>query len=495
MNRFEKAAYGGADEHGEYDRWYDGGPAFGLSKQKMIDMTRLFAAEAARRKAQLQFHSDRYGDDMFSPEEAVKRIGAVNRPDRIDDEEAPNYYSLQYPLKPRSGILETLRLKSPGPIDDWGPEGHPMESVNRSLMGMRSRSGSLKKAAAFGAMMGKRAAYATPSNFSAKPAYNPDVLNGPNPVPDDPTQGFARFAPINNPPAAGTFPGNSGPSMGARDPMSTAPAKGPLGALIGSPPKGTPAPFMKQPTPYQKKLTSEEAQERAWTMDRKAGTTTGQRLAAMTPEQRQARTDQETQNIRAENVRKRDENEAYQKWHAANPGASGHGLQPDHATMIALATAGTTAMGVGANGVIGGGSHLGGAGADAWNLGKSLLPQTGRTWGQYAGGVGKNLLSYEPTGVSKALATGFAEGGARNMLVPAARAYGTSKLKGMARNGPGGMPYNAATDPYTTYAAGKSQATPGTRTVGEPQAAPGTNTVGKPQTRPMAGTIPNVPRG
>lgn len=166
MSRFEKAAYGGEDEHGEYDRWYDGGPAFGLGKQKMIDMTRLFAAEAARRKAQLQFHSDRYGDDMFSPEEAVKRIGAVNRPERIDDEEAPNYYSLQYPLKPRSGILETLRLKSPGPIDDWGPEGHPMEAVNKALMGMRSSSGSLKKAAAFGAMMGKRAA-------------DPRILNAP----------------------------------------------------------------------------------------------------------------------------------------------------------------------------------------------------------------------------------------------------------------------------------------------------------------------------
>jgi hypothetical protein len=253
--------------------------------------------------------------------------------------------------------------------------------------------------------------------------------------------------------------------------------------------------------------------------DRRAGKLTEQRLAAMTPEQRQARTDQEIQAFRDEEGRKRDERVAYQKWYASTPSAWDHGLQPDHATMIALATAGTTAMGVGANGVIGGGTHLGGAGADAWNLGKSLLPQTGRTWGQYAGGVGTNLLSYEPTGVAKALATGFAEGGARNMIVPAAFAYGTSKLKSMVRNGPGEVPYNAATDPYTTYAAGKSQATPGTsmagepeptpgtrtvgepqaapgtNTVGEPQARPGTNTVGKPQTRPMAGTIPNVPRG
>ena len=160
MNRFEKAAYGGDDEYGEYDRWSDGGPAWGLNKQKMIDMTRLFATEAARRKSQLQFHSDRYGADMYSPEEAVKRISAVANDKDLDDvENLPNYYNLQYPLKPRSGILETLRLKSPGPIDDWGPEGHPMEAVNRALMGMRSRSGSLKKAAAFGAMMGKRALF------------------------------------------------------------------------------------------------------------------------------------------------------------------------------------------------------------------------------------------------------------------------------------------------------------------------------------------------
>lgn len=151
MNRFEKAAYGGDDEYGEYDRWSDGGPAWGLNKQKMIDMTRLFAAEAARRKAQLQFHSDRYGADMYSPEEAVKRISAVANDKDLDDvENLPNYYNLQYPLKPRSGILETLRLKSPGPIDDWGPDGHPMEAVNRALMGMRSRSGSLKKAAYVG---------------------------------------------------------------------------------------------------------------------------------------------------------------------------------------------------------------------------------------------------------------------------------------------------------------------------------------------------------
>ena len=181
MNRFEKAAYGGDDEYGEYDRWSDGGPAWGLNKQKMIDMTRLFAAEAARRKAQLQFHSDRYGSDMYSPEEAVKRISAVANDKDLDDvENLPNYYNLQYPLKPRSGILETLRLKSPGPIDDWGPEGHPMEAVNRAIMGMRSRSGSLKKAAAFGAMMGKIAAeIGTPNGAPAAAPKGPSLNSTP----------------------------------------------------------------------------------------------------------------------------------------------------------------------------------------------------------------------------------------------------------------------------------------------------------------------------
>lgn len=520
MNRFEKAAYGGSDDGFaglpgvEWERWMDGGYPDMLSPTRAAELTRLFADEAAKARAKLTFQSQRYYGDEYSPEEAIKRILSPKiDPDYYDN--TPNYYTLETPQNPRSGILEHLRLRSPKYAPVWNDDDvHPMRRVDETFKKLEKmdeddkRNGpNLKKAAAFGAMMGKRAAYATPSNFSAKPAYNPDVLNGPNPVPDDPTQGFARFAPINNPPAAGTFPGNSGPSMGVPDPMSTAPARGPLGALIGGPPKGTPAPFMKQRTPYQKKLTSEEMQERAWTMDRKAGKTTEQRLAAMTPEQRQARLDQETQYRHAERDRKSAENEAYQKWYASTPSAWNHALQPDHNAMIALGTAGTMAMGVGANGVIGGGSHLGGAGADAWNLGKSFLPQAGRTWGQYAGGVGKNLLSYEPTGVSKALATGFAEGGARGLLVPAAVAYGTSKLKGMVRGGPGETPYNAANDPYTTYAAGKSQATPGTsiagepeatpgtRTVGEPQAAPGTNTVGEPQTRPMAGTIPNVPRG
>jgi hypothetical protein len=155
MNRFEKAAYGGYFPEGEYDRWLDGGPAYGLDKQKMIDLTRLFAAEAAKRKAILKFYSDMYSTDMYSPDEAIKRISASKDPNDFDEADTlPNYYDLEYPRKPRSGILEHLRLKSPGYITDWGQEGHPMEAVDKAL----SQASSIKKAAEFGAMMGKVAA-------------------------------------------------------------------------------------------------------------------------------------------------------------------------------------------------------------------------------------------------------------------------------------------------------------------------------------------------
>jgi len=505
MNRFEKAAYGGDDEYGEYDRWADGGPAWGLNKQKMIDLTRLFTAEAARRKAQLLFHADRDMRDMFTPEEAIKRISAAPNDKDLDDvENLPNYYSLQYPLKPRSGILETLRLKSPGPIDDWGPEGNPMEAVNRSLMGMRSRSGSLKKAAAFGAMMGKRAAYATPSNFSAGDRHVD--LNGPNPVSLDPTQGFARFAPINNPPAAGTFPGNSGPSMGARDPMSTAPARGPLGALIGGPPKGTPAPFMKQPTPPIPQGSIEAMRRASWT-----------------PEQHQENREYEAHRIsEAQEKEKQDYRAQTPDWEYRRGGPKygqdappnlapqhNHSIAPDNAAMVGLASMGTGYAAGGLTSVAGGGG-LGGGFSDATALAKSFIPK-GEGTAKYLTGIGKASLPYtDPTGLGKSLVAG-AEGATGTTLasrgltaaMEAAKYKGLSEVKSLTRAGGPQTPLSAYADNHRprshptsgTSMAGEPETTPGNRTVGEPQTAPGTNTVGKPQTRPMTGTIPNVPRG
>ena len=85
MNRFEKAAYGGSFDEGEYDRWVDGGPAFGLDKQKMIELTRLFANEAAKRKAILKFYSSKYSPDMYSPDEAIKRIAASKDPNDFEN--------------------------------------------------------------------------------------------------------------------------------------------------------------------------------------------------------------------------------------------------------------------------------------------------------------------------------------------------------------------------------------------------------------------------
>lgn len=446
MNRFEKAAYGGDDEYGEYDRWSDGGPAWGLNKQKMIDMTRLFAAEAARRKAQLQFHSDRYGADMYSPEEAVKRISAVANDKDLDDvENLPNYYNLQYPLKPRSGILETLRLKSPGPIDDWGPEGHPMEAVNRALMGMRSRSGSLKKAAAFGAMMGKRA---------------------------------------------------------AEDPMSMAPAPRKLGAPAGGTPPG------KQPLSFEQNNkmrnqanaedprfsgaapkrfnTSEEAQTYARGLDTAAGKTTEQRVAAMTPEQRQARTNQAIQGR---------QNEATQQYRAQTPdweyqrGGPKYGqdapygltaatreeapMQPDHGAMMMMA------------GVAPGIGGLGGTLSDAMSLGKSFIPSAGQGTRAYLGNIGKNALPFiEPSGVAKAIATGSKSntGGLSGLAsagLNSAASYGQSKVKGVVR---GGGPASA---PYGQIAASRPN-TPQPAMAGNPRNISGTT---------MTGTIPNVPRG
>ena len=506
MNRFEKAAYGGDDEYGEYDRWSDGGPAWGLNKQKMIDMTRLFATEAARRKAQLQFHSDRYGADMYSPEEAVKRISAVANDKDLDDvDNLPNYYNLQYPLKPRSGILETLRLKSPGPIDDWGPEGHPMEAVNRAIMGMRSRSGSLKKAAAFGAMMGKRAAYATPSNFSANDRHID--LDGPNPVPDDPTQGFARFAPINKPPAAGTFPGNSGPSMGVPDPVGAPRAKGILQQWM-TPPTGTPAPsrlkqFMKQP----------ENPPRTMGAPPHPNSIEAMRRASWTPEQHQENRMYEAHRIsEAQEKEKQDYRAQTPDWEYRRGGPKygqdappnlapqhNHGIAPDNAAMVGLASMGTGFAAGGLTNVVGGGGGLGGGFSDATALAKSFIPK-GEGTAKYLTGIGKASLPYtDPTGLGKSLIAG-AEGATGTTLVSrgltaameAAKYKALSEAKGLAREGGPQTPAWAYGENRFNRTASP---TPGTRTVGEPEATPGTRTVGEPQTRPMAGTIPNVPRG
>ena len=355
----------------------------------------------------------------------------------------------------------------------------------------------LKRAAAFGAMMGKRAAETGPTrSFTpqeqeyadnirksmSQPRGIASVRGGPvpnGPSSNQPNYPFAGFAPINNPPAAGTFAGNSGPSMGASGPVSSNKAVDP------GPPK-------------MKYNNSSDAIVAARREDRRAGKLTEQRLAAETPEQRQARLDQETQAAHAERDSKRAESEAYQKWYASTPSAWNHALKPDHNAMMAMAAPFAPGIGVG------------GIGSDIPAFAKSLIPQ-GKGWVPYGLNVAKNTAPlFDPTKLGKPLLTA-AESGVKNVgtsLLPRATAAAVSGLQDFSKSNfksnVRGIPGTLANN-YTpgqaypeTNMAGQPQARPGTNTIGQPQARPGTNTVGQPQARPstaMTGTIPNVPRG
>lgn len=372
----------------------------------------------------------------------------------------------------------------------------------------------LKRAAAFGAMMGKRAAYATPSNFSAND-HHVD-LNGPNPVPDDPTQGFARFAPINKPPAAGTFPGNSGPSMGVPDPVGAPRAKGTLQQWM-TPPTGTPAPsrlkqFMKQPE--NPPMSWAESQGiRTMGAPPHPNSIEAMRRASWTPEQHQENREYEAHRIsEAQEKEKQDYRAQTPDWEYRRGGPKygqdtppnlapqhNHGIAPDNAAMVGLASMGTGFAAGGLNNVVGGSGGLGGGFSDATALAKSFIPK-GEGTAKYLTGIGKASLPYtDPTGLGKSLITG-AEGATGTTLVSrgltaameAAKYKAISNAKGLVREGGPQTPAWAYGENRFNRTASP---TPGTRTVGQPQARPGTNTVGQPQTRPMAGTIPNVPRG
>ena len=343
-----------------------------------------------------------------------------------------------------------------------------------------------KKAAAFGAMMGKRAAETGPTRSPtpqeqefadnlrksmSQPRGIASVRGGP--VPNGPSSNQPNY------PTTGFTPGNKPP-----EPTFEQKTKAWFdGGQVGAPPK--------------RFANTAEGFTHARSLDVGGGKTTEQRLAAMTPEQRQARTDQETQNIRADNVRKRDENEAYQKWYAANPGINGHGITPDHQTMMAMAAPFAPGIGVG------------GIGSDIPSFAKSLIPQ-GKGWVPYTTGVAKNFAPFvDPTKLAKPLLTA-AESGAKNVgtswLPRAATAgfagaenYATSNFKSNVRGVADTVANNYTAGQATpgTSMAGQPQSRPGTNTVGQPQSRPGTNTVGQPQPRPgtaMTGTIPNVPR-
>ena len=135
MDRFEKAAYGyrGDGSNGrpgeESDRWMDMGLPAGLRPARAAALTRVFADEAAKANAKLTFQSQRYFGDHYSPEEAIDRLLSPS-----DDPDyrhiVPNYYALETPKNPRSGILEHLRLKAPTYAPDWSGKIHPMQRLD-----------------------------------------------------------------------------------------------------------------------------------------------------------------------------------------------------------------------------------------------------------------------------------------------------------------------------------------------------------------------------
>jgi hypothetical protein len=135
----EKAAYGSSDAGHEYDRWLDSGPAYddrplAQSRQRIIDMTKTLADAAKARGGNVKFYGERYADpsSMYSADEAVKRLMAAKEIDDTNESTMPNYYAMEHPRKPRSGLAELLRLKTPAYMerDEAFPAGtHPLDVV------------------------------------------------------------------------------------------------------------------------------------------------------------------------------------------------------------------------------------------------------------------------------------------------------------------------------------------------------------------------------
>ena len=190
----EKAAYGGSDAGHEYDRWLDSGPAYDdrpldQSRQRIIDMTRTLADAAKARGGNVKFYGERYGDpsSMYSADEAVKRLMAAKEIDDTNESSMPNYYSMEHPRKPRSGLAELLRLKTPAYMerDEAFPAGtHPLEVINKKYFNgpaTEKTSGELGMTTAFelgclSAMEKAGVDYLTPLLKVLKPAAKPAAV-------------------------------------------------------------------------------------------------------------------------------------------------------------------------------------------------------------------------------------------------------------------------------------------------------------------------------
>jgi len=188
MTNFErgfrtKLAYGGVSDDTLSDRWYDGGTPWSDSLPKgfnkdpklVADLTKRFSDAAARQGANVAFLSDGYGNSgvRLSPKDAIQSILKRKKLDMMDSADLPNYYELTLPRKPRTSLLEKLRLQSPGVVEDW-PEGHPSDLALQEVLAQKTAAytqGFMDKLAELAAAAspngtGKPVGWAARSNFS-----------------------------------------------------------------------------------------------------------------------------------------------------------------------------------------------------------------------------------------------------------------------------------------------------------------------------------------
>jgi hypothetical protein len=287
----------------------------------------------------------------------------------------------------------------------------------------------------------------------------------------------------------------------AEDPMSTGPKPQKLGAPAGGTPPGkqplsfgqtnkmwnqanTAAPQFSGAAP--KRFNSpEQFTTYAQGLDTAAGKTTAQQVAAMTPEQRQARTDQEMQARQDANTaqyREQNPDWEYQRGGPKYGQDAPYGLTNSTKEEEPMSTDYNTMMM--AAGLVPGLGSIGGVATEAWNLGKALIPSGGQGLRAYAANVGKNALPFiEPTGVAKAIvkgrqrASGAGLQGLASTSLNSAAEYAAGKFKGTVRSGGPALTYGqiAASRPDT----------PQPMMAGSPRNIPG---------NAMTGTIPNVPR-
>ena len=131
----EKKAYGGSDETGEWDRFLDMGVPYVMaqSPKRMAAFTQAFADSAKQQGAELGFDSQRYGEGAMTPEQAIEALSNYKgNLTEAEDDSLPYYYTMNYPLQARKGLLQRLRLRNPDVVEGW-PGSHPYEAALKIL--------------------------------------------------------------------------------------------------------------------------------------------------------------------------------------------------------------------------------------------------------------------------------------------------------------------------------------------------------------------------